>query len=270
MMNQFDTGLDDLKIMRVLTSEGKSPWGSKRRNLFCSDAAHYTRKAVALVAMTNIFEPRTITLNLYHGMGNAAHDAIQNKLKDAGILHMAEGYLKIPQLGNLGGYVDAVVNIDGRLSVIEIKTCGKLPTLPRPEHAAQGALYGAVLGIKDVYILYVSRSVADWQGNPLIRLLKVDPEQQPKALMRTAYAAKCLSARIIPPTPSYIDNSKCRFCPFKEACNDNEILESMLDPGWIVSPSASALKEIRQSSREVANTFESGIHLLKANHKTKK
>jgi hypothetical protein len=158
--------------------------------------------------------------SFYFANGNASHDVIADGFDKAGILVCSEFHL--PDVGlNLGGRIDNVIEVDGGYALVEIKTCGTLPTKAKPQNLAQAMVYSLITGIDRIFIFYISRSVASFDGRLKSAEFEVVPSQED--LASTAYRM-CVAyfstlSKKCPPIPPHITaRSHCGFCPFQEKC----------------------------------------------------
>lgn len=153
----------------------------------------------------------------YMGIGVAIHDLVKKSFERAGMTVYNEYHL--PEIGiNLGGYVDIIVMHEGEPHIIEVKSCGKLPAVAKPQHEAQASLYGAVLGIPAT-VLYVSRSVNDFFGNLLVRAIPVrNTEEARRTVLFNASLAHLSIIKGIIPAKVFMTDDSCRYCPFHSFC----------------------------------------------------
>lgn len=191
-----------------------------RARLFAGDVAHCPRKAVLhhhIDADTKV--ETAASGKLYMAIGSAVHAQVTDSLFAQGLLLFKE--YRIPDLGlSLGGYVDAVVLFDGKVRNVEIKTCGRLPTEAKLEHRHQALMYEAVTGFLSI-VLYVSRTVASWDGKVQMRAIELNatPEERDQVIRSAATAHYYSAAGVMPLIPSYLKSkADCTYCPFGEIC----------------------------------------------------
>lgn len=191
-----------------------------RARLFAGDVAHCPRKAVLHHQVDTDTKVESVASSkLYMAIGSAVHEKVTDSLYAQGLLLFKE--YRIPDLGlSLGGYVDAIVLFNGKIRNVEIKTCGRLPNEPKLEHKHQALMYETVTGFRSI-VLYVSRSVASWDGKVQMRALELNatPAERDQVLASAATAHYYSAAGVLPPIPSYLRSKvDCNYCPFAEIC----------------------------------------------------
>ena len=150
---------------------------------------------------------RTVELkpeaNYYTFMGTAIHDAILKFITDRTEIHVENDVLD--------GYADAIVEINGRKYVLELKTVKRLPQKPYKSHVEQVNCYMNMLGIDKGIIVYVQRS----DGRKAVFVVDRDPDLFTVTLDKARYLRKCLDEG---KPPSLKDESFCFMCPFRKQC----------------------------------------------------
>lgn len=197
----------------------------RREHLFAGDAAMCHRKAVfsLLVGEDDMTRVEASGV-IYMRLGSAFHDIIADAFRGAGLLLASEVRLE-PDFLNLAGYVDDVIELDGKPLIIEVKTCGALPSTPKPWHYEQAMTYSLVTGIRDPIVLYVSRNVASYDGRLLMAPLQItaDDDKYEMIARRLVQADEYAKLGKIGEIPIHIrDEGDCGFCPFKAICWDSE------------------------------------------------
>lgn len=198
-----------------------------RRNKFFSDVAFCPRRAVIFRhAAPSMVSSTSVASKLYMSFGTAAHRVLQKQLGQVGILVESERYIRREEPA-LGCYIDAIVKMNGKKYVMEIKTCGKLPDEPKPEAPFQTGLYMFLTKIPRGVVVYVSRSVYDWRNSKLlIREFQVGPIYVERAIHSLAVAQTYHEHKRLPPVPSHIGaRSHCTFCPFIKLCWNHESID---------------------------------------------
>lgn len=159
----------------------------------------------------------------FFALGNAIEDLVLTSLFVTGNL-LFKNY-KIPDIGiNLGGAIDGIVYLNDKIRILEIKSCGKLPDKPKPEHVAQALMYSAITGLHST-VFYFSRYVIDkWGGPVLMKQFDLDEniELGKKALWRAIFASIAVKENLIPDKPVHLKKSDCGFCPFVSNCWNGE------------------------------------------------
>lgn len=189
--------------------------------IYASQAAVCVRQAV-LTSTRKDTEFITPAMHTYFNLGNAIEDIVVTALKREGAMLFPQ--YKLPDVGlNLGGYIDGIVIVGGKLRVLEIKSCGQLPSQPKLEHRAQAMVYSAICGLPPT-VFYFSRSVAGFDGQLMIREFALTPslEEQTSTVWQVAYARAALDAGLIPEIPASMTGPKdCGYCPWKIHCWDH-------------------------------------------------
>lgn len=214
----------------------------KKRSLNGADVAFCPRKTNLHFFMKNSYtEPTTLASKLYFSIGNAVHDTVYEALKMSDILIANELPLFV---GSVHGYIDdIVISPDtGDLKIIDVKTCGRLPSKIKLGQEEQVLLYALLTGIREASILYVSRTVAGYDG--VVKMKEIPADMSPENLSRVAKTLAESSVfhyrKVVPPRPNYRTSyDNCGFCGFKDAgcwSNDREIeLEDGVE--YILTPS---------------------------------
>lgn len=192
------------------------------------------------------------SLDDYATIGNAIESTVLKKYRDNGQLYISQWKIppKITGLGlNVGGVVDAILQINGELILIDVKTVGnvesysyvtlednELKTLAageeitiKPEderlkltaskgaketHLAQLQLYSAITGFDTVYIQLMSRRVQDtysMDGLPSVKFHKVDVAQNilERRVAVVMYSQLCLERGYLPDKLHGIKKTTC-------------------------------------------------------------
>lgn len=206
-------------IIRGLTTH--DPVFRDRSRLHAGDVAWCPRRAV----LYHYVSPADYTDGdapgkFYMSIGNAIHGVVTTAMFAQQLLLFKE--YKIPEMGlGLGGKIDAIVLLDDKIRIVEIKSCGsQLPKKVKPEHRAQASVYSVVTGIPAL-VLYVSRSVADWSGRVQMVVLdcNLSDEDLKHSLMSVILASLYSKAKVLPRIPAHITSEdQCKYCPFAEGC----------------------------------------------------
>lgn len=193
---------------------------SREGRLYASDAGLCERKAV-LNATANGILVDTPAARGYFEMGNTIEELVMDGLFQSGALLFKQ--YRLPDVGiNLGGYIDGLVVIHNRIRVLEVKSCGKLPDVPKPHHAAQAYIYSAITGLP-ASLLYFSRSVAGFDGSLMMTEFALEEHQEEKrnALFRAVLASIAVRRKVNLEKPSHmVSESLCKaaFCDHTSTC----------------------------------------------------
>lgn len=205
---------------------------------FAKDVAHCSRQAcMYLYQSPEKEELYSAASALYMNMGTAAHETLAEAFKKANILVASEYH--IPDLGlNIGGRIDNLLMVDGKLRILEIKTCGAQPSAVKPDHRLQVLVYAIATGIANPIVLYLSRDVADYTGALKLYEFEVNASQEELMAVATEMCLSYYSAltKKLPPVPvRFKTKSACGYCPFVDICwSGNEApAETMNDETYL-------------------------------------
>ena len=164
---------------------------------------------------------------MYMEIGESIHQSVCNALKEKKMLLFSE--FKLPPIinieGNLdvGGRIDALVIVNGKVRILEIKSCGILPKKPDEKHLQQAVNYSSLLGIPAV-LFYLSRNVIkDYAGYQAGELAAVEFEVAPteeeslKAIRTLTLSHFYLEEGILPEIP-FKTKTPCKDCLFYNQC----------------------------------------------------
>lgn len=209
-------------LVRFITKGLQTREIRKMRNkLYCGDAAYCSRKSV-LFATRDGENIGNAAGKFYMETGTTVHRIIQQAFQRSGILVEAERRINLTYKGiELRGMVDAIVEVDDELKVVEIKTCGALPGKPKKEHLHQALTYALITGIYKVVIFYMSRKVASFDGRLECVEFEIDVTPVQLDMVAEILATSFIGTeeKVIPPIPLYIaSQGDCGFCPFTKIC----------------------------------------------------
>jgi hypothetical protein len=224
---------------------------NRRERMYASDSGFCERQA-ALNATSEGLSNQTAASTAYFEIGSRIEEVVLDALFNQGALLFKQ--YRLPDVGlNLGGFIDGIITVAGRIRVLEVKSCGALPDKPKGPHAAQALVYAAITGLP-ASLLYFSRNVAKFGGQLLIREFELDEAYGEKraALFRAVYARMAMDAGVIPDKPAHILNeAACGFCNFTNVCWGGEALPTGSKP---ITP--------RQAHEMVAKANELVDHLM--------
>jgi hypothetical protein len=199
--------------------ERHSPKVEKRPYLYGSDAGFCARRNTLLEHNTWVDGYVNAAGSAYMAIGVALEDLLAATLKrNDRLLIQSCRLVEIPEI-KISGKIDFVVfDSEDQLALIECKTCGELPTEPKPTHLAQIQTYCAVSGVHRAWLTYLSRNLQP-KRPLLIRTFQVDcSEESLTNRLATAWLSKLASARrALPPVPAtFRKHTECHYCEFRD------------------------------------------------------
>lgn len=227
--------------------------------LYASSAAYCPRQA-AIGATGKSTEIQNAASGAYMTIGSAIEDMILTSFHNQGVLLFKQYKLPdVPGL-NMGGYIDAIVHVLGRIRCVEIKSCSSLPGAPKSGHLEQLMTYSAVTGLP-ASLVYFSRSVADYKGNFQLREfpLNLTNEDHFNTLFKICYARLAIEAKVIPPVPAGWTQANCGYCPFVPTCWEGDEL-----PGIAISRKQNT--EMMEQARQWAAELSSEERMAERRH----
>lgn len=217
----------------ILEKELASRTPGRMDRIFASSAGLCERQVAGQYFLPKGYERvRQASTEFYFRIGSVFEDIVAKAFGRADIFvdreTRVEAYHKdLP----VSGRIDFTIRDpdDGSLVLVELKSCGKLPERPKPQHEAQLMTYLTLTGMPKGIIWYISRSVAGWGGKLIQKTFELEPtkEQKWSTIFRTAFGAIAASHHILPEIPDHMKRYKCGFCPLIPYCweDDDALLE---------------------------------------------
>lgn len=202
----------------ILTERGPA---TARPYLYGSDAGLCARRNVLLQNNSWVTSSKSPTNLAYMAMGVGLEDMLAASLHDKGRLLIQSLRLPLFPEFKVSGKIDFVIfDHQEELSLIEVKTCGKLPLEPKPTHLAQIQTYAAISGINRAWLTYISRDVrVDFGDTLAIRSFFVDCSDEALLNRLTIASLSFLSERekLLPPVPAHFrKHTECHYCEFRD------------------------------------------------------
>jgi hypothetical protein len=204
-----------------MLSEVQPPSG--RPHLYGSDAGLCARKNVFYSQNTWVPFQMTGATRAYMAVGVALENMLAERMAKAGRLVKQDTWIPLMPELKIRGKIDLIgYDVLDRLSLFEIKSCGKLPEAPNVQHLAQIQMYCAVTGIESAWLTYISRNVqANYGPKVDIRSFRVDTSAA--TLKKRLYTAALSELSIQEGSVPAIENDfrktlECRYCPFLDFC----------------------------------------------------
>ena len=213
------------KWTKIIEDNLKSTSKPSRDRMFASSAALCPRQSVGLQMIPKEYtEVMKASSQFYFGIGNTFEDIIGRAFNNADLLVDKETRVEAthPEM-NLSGRVDFVIrdpDDENELVLVELKSCGKLPTKPKPAHLAQLMTYLCLTGMSKGLVWYVSRNVADYSGQISQAIFEVTPTkaEKKKTIYKLARSTVYSKHNILPGIPLDMKKYKCGFCPLIPHC----------------------------------------------------
>lgn len=218
---------------------------------YATDAGLCSRQA-ALAATIEELQVDTPAQAFYYDQGESLEDTVVRGWANSRVLFARQ--VALPDVGlDLGGRCDAIVLVDDRLVLVEVKSCGKLPTRPKPNHHSQATIYAALFGLP-ASVFYVSRHIAKFNGDLLVQdfPLGSSEAEQRQVMQRAAYGHLAKLESLEPPRPDHLRKaSDCGFCPFVGHCWHGEpgpAVNKLVNQPWRPVTPADNLRLVEQST----------------------
>lgn len=214
----------DLKWEGVIERNLKSTSTSGRDRIFASNAGLCERQTAGLMMLFDeTREQRRASTQFYFKTGSAFEDVMSRAFQKSKMEVDRETRVESthPQLP-VSGRIDFILKDleDDELVLMELKTCGKLPTQPKPVHLAQLMVYLTITGMPRGLLWYVSRTVAGWDGVLRQTVFEIIPDETEKYKIALKMAIGALSAKagFLPAIPEDMKRYKCGFCTLIPHC----------------------------------------------------
>jgi len=127
----------------------------------------------------------------------------------------------------LGGEIDMIVWLNGRINLLENKTCSELPKEPKPYQKSQLGVYMSYYQSHGI-LYYVSRSVMDNKRN--LKCAQFDipysHEQTLNIVTNIFFSRLCIDNNLYP-MKLISKRSDCGFCDFQNLCWNHVMLENL-------------------------------------------
>lgn len=161
-------------------------------------------------------------LALYAAIGESMHEFYQSVFYHAGVLLFKE--FKLPDLGelNLTGRIDAIIILDGKITGVEIKSCGsRIPSSIKTKHKAQAQIYSAVTGLPFI-VLYSSREVKEHYLDEDLKArtfpVLMDKQDTFNVIENLFFSRYLMDRKLLAPDPFGYMASICHECELKRIC----------------------------------------------------
>lgn len=226
--NKLDSKLEDI-VEAGLRSSFKTDRNGRMyaRDTYCS-----RRNSILAVYKENVQTDGLFSF--YTEIGNVVEDIVLRAFRKQGVLVDFNYGVEFPGL-NLGGKIDAIVFVNDKLRILEIKTISKNPDKPKDSHLKQAETYAAATGL-DYSVVYVPRTLHTFVGNKIKLDMKSFHYQFDEAVLRPhlytiAQSHYSIEKNVLPPFNKRY-KTQCEYCQFANMCWDKIPLSdlSLLPP----------------------------------------
>ena len=194
----------DGKWESILERELVTYGQAARDRIFASSAGLCARQTAGLSQLPESHSSRRkASTQFYFKIGSAFEEVVARAFESANMLIDQETRVEAYHLDlPISGRIDFVVrdHITEEMVLVELKTCGKIPSSPRPAHLAQAQVYMALTGMPKAIIWYISRSVAGWDGELKQRAfdIKMTDEERKAVIVTMATGAVYAAHGLLP------------------------------------------------------------------------
>ena len=205
-------------IVEQLTSLLKQRPARPQRLVYASDANGCERKlTLALLGV-----PATDTIERDHWLwsaeiGTAIHQQLQSLFQQ--LYPNCQIELRVEEAGILSGRIDVLAEIEGKLTVIDIKTVGSREYRARTkigQYKDQINLYGRLTGAEVGCILLVNRDTGELDEI----VFEIDTERAEALLNRAAGIVALAKSGVIGRAEWFGSQYCSLFCPYRTLCYD--------------------------------------------------
>ena len=199
---------------------------SKRDRIFASNAGLCARQTAGYRCLPGTHtEKRKAVTAFYFKIGSTYEKIVKRGFVKAGIYiddetRVESTHSAVP----VSGRIDFIIRDPDRMDdlvLVELKSCGKLPTKPRHSHLAQLQTYLLLTGMPRGLIWYISRDIAVYPG-PFIKqvVFPITPtwEEREHTAQVLSEGAIFGNLGILPDKPDYMRKTHCGFCPLLPNC----------------------------------------------------
>jgi len=226
---------EDKKWESILEKQLKSTGKPSRDRIFASKAGLCERQTAGMIVMDNsVTDPRKASAQFYFAAGNAFEDVVSRAFKKSGLMVDRETRVELDLMEDtpISGRIDFIIKDPDdpeQLVLVELKTCGKLPSKPKPPHLAQLMTYLVLTGMPKGVVWYISRNVADYTGTlkQVAFVVEPTPEERKETALRLAIGSVYGDAGLLPDIPPHMKRYKCGFCPLIPFCWDNKEMSGL-------------------------------------------
>lgn len=209
----------DMDSWLATVLEARTESGTPRPYLYGSDAGFCARRNVLLEHNVWVDSNVNSAGKGYMAIGVAFENLLAESLQKLGRLLTQDFRLVLIPEVKISGKIDLIViDSQGELALVEVKTCGELPSEIKPNHLAQVQTYCAVSGFKRAWVIYLSRNLSP--RKPMqTRTFQVDTSREAMvSRLTTAVVSRAASdLKMLPPQPAgFRKHTECHYCEFRD------------------------------------------------------
>lgn len=244
-----------------------------RNKIFASSAALCERQTSAYSKLPEEHSVnRKASSQFYFKIGSMFEDILEPAFRKSKTyitreLRVESLHSEIPVSGRID-FVLRDIEKGGKPLIMELKTCGKLPSSPKPHHLAQLHCYMLLTGQSKGLLWYISRTVSDFSGNLKQKVFEITltDEEKYEVARTMCLGAVYSESPFIPPIPEHMKKYKCGFCPMIPFCWDGENIglhyeeAETEDHDMLIKQAESLANELIEMQPDLENYF---LDLLK-------
>lgn len=226
------TEVNSDKWVTLLEDNLKTTMRPSRLNIFGSNAGQCSRQTAGMILVDKSHTVENgASTQFYFKIGNAFEKVVKQAFTKSGMTFIDEFRIEerlTPHTPSVSGRIDFLVQDDNteEMTLIELKSCGKLPDKPKPAHVAQLKTYLFLTGASHGVLFYISRNVANFKGELQAIAFDIKPttDEFVEVGLEIAIGALGASTDILPQIPDHMKKYKCGFCPLVNFCWDNQAI----------------------------------------------
>ena len=186
-----------------------------REHFYITDAGKCPRAIYFKFKKVPKKEPEPRVLRIFDN-GDYTHMRIMSVLFGLGVVRSTE--IKIPAQKIISGRADAIIDIDGKPYIVEIKSSSQYKfnklSEPEPDHLKQIQLYLYFFKIPQGILLYEYKNTQNLKEFSI----EYDPFLVQNVLKNFEALKEQIDKDIIPAVPEDIEHWRCEYCEYKEEC----------------------------------------------------
>lgn len=227
LFDELSLPLEEIVASGLTTVEEQN---RKEGRMWASDNVSCSRRLTLSSNIGRSHFAKDAPFEFYVKMGSAIEEVVAQGLRNK--RRLMDTDIRIDtQVGsinlNLGGKID-ILYVQSQPDILskyprimEVKSCGSLPSKPKINHTHQALTYMVLTGLP-VTLFYVSRDITDFTGSLLAKtfFLPYNKETVQSVLTTLLYAHFCNEDKVIPAQPDHMKKTHCKmaYCPFYANC----------------------------------------------------